>query len=86
MKSKKIILIEKSNKDILSDLVMCNAKRLMELYNITDFKRISYEEYKNTYSNLKVKVNKINLPLLLFLDNQKVINRLEGFQYLKLFE
>ena len=33
MSEKRLILIEKSKDDILSDLLMCNAKKLLKYYN-----------------------------------------------------
>ena len=83
MIEKKLILIEKSKDDILTDLLMCNAKKLLKHYEITDFKRISLSDFNRGYLYTKIKINKNNLPVLLCIEGKKVINRLEGFQYLE---
>lgn len=85
MSVKKLLLIEKSKDDILSDLLMCNAKQLIDYYHINEFKRITLNEFKYDYKFINNKIDKSNLPILLFIDGKKIINKLEGFQYLDLF-
>ena len=83
MIEKKLILIEKSKDDILTDLLMCNAKKLLKYYDISDLKRISLSDFNRGYLYTKIKISKNNLPVLLCIEGKKVINRLEGFQYLE---
>lgn len=83
MSEKRLILIEKSKDDILSDLLMCNAKKLLKYYDITDLRRITLSDFNIDYLYTKIKISKNNLPVLLCIEGKKVINRLEGFQYLE---